>query len=172
MALLGLVILFVCSIPVTSGEEVINASFTVAPGAKYGPNDAGTGYHTRIFGKSVLKGEVFVEGEGIHLTAGFYNTEHLRDIYVVGRFSFVISPADDLYVFTFDNTNGRGESSVRFRLEEVWTRPAAFSSPPLLIVGLTGLLLFPIGVAILIITHLRSGAYRPRYPMRPNERLD
>jgi len=156
LTLLGLTILLVSSIPITSIEEVIDTSFTVPPGTTYGPNDAGTSYHTRIIGRSVLKGEVMVEGEGIYLTVNFYNTEHLRNIYVRGRYSFIVDPADDLYVFIFDNTDGRSESLVKFRLEEVWTRPIAIGSPPLFILGLTGLLLFPVGLAALTITSLKA----------------
>jgi len=156
LTLLGLGVLLVSSIPVTSTEEVINTSFTVSPGGKYGPNDAGTGYHTRIFGKSVLKGELTVEGEGIYLDVGFYNTEHLRNIYVKGRYAFVIDPADDLYVFTFDNTRGKTESLVRFRLEEVWTRPMALGSPPLFVTAAIGFLVFLAGLVALAVAYLRS----------------
>jgi len=63
-----------------------------------------------------LKGEVVVEGEGIYLTVNFYNAEHLKGIYVEEQYSFTIDPADDLYVFTFDNTEGQSESLMRFRL--------------------------------------------------------
>ena len=146
LTLSGLALLLICSFPVTSVEEVINTSFTVSPGTKYGPNDPGTGYHTRIhfkiLGKSVLKGEVTAEEEGIYLTVNFYNTEHLNNIYVKGQYSFTVDPANDLYVFIFDNTEGRIESLVKFRLEEIWTRPIAIGSPPGFITGLIGFLLF------------------------------
>lgn len=159
LTLLGLGLLLVCSIPVSSVEEVINTSFTISPGATYGPYDpAGTGYHTRIhflLDKSVLKGDVIVEGEGVYLTVNFYNTEHLNGIYIEGQYSFTIDPADDLYIFTFDNTEGQEESSVRFTLEEMWTRPLAFGSPPLFIAGLTGFLLFIIGLVTLTIKRAR-----------------
>ena len=149
IALLGLALLLICSVPITSVEEVINTSFTISPGAKYGPNDPGTGHHTRIhliLDKSVLKGEVIVEGEGIYLTVNFYNTDHLNGIYVEGQYSFTIDPADDLYVFTFDNTEGHIESLVRFRLEEIWTRPVAIGSPPFFFAGLIGFFLFLAGL--------------------------
>lgn len=32
-----------------------------------------------------------------------------------------IEPADDLYTFIFDNTEGNGELSVHFLLDETWT---------------------------------------------------
>lgn len=154
ITLIGLAIFFIWLIPVTNVEEVINTSFAVGPGTKYGPNDAGTSYHTRILGKSALKGEVIVEGEGIYLTVNFYNTEHLKNIYVKGRYSFVVDPADDLYVFIFDNTEGSSENLVRFRLEEIWTRPMAIGSPPLFIAGLVGFLLFLAGSVTLAINRI------------------
>jgi len=158
-ALLGLAVLLVCLVPTTSVEEVINNSFTVSPGAKYGPNDRGTNYHTRIhfiLDKSVLKGEVDVEGEGIYLTVNFYNTEHLDGVYIDGHYGFTIDPADDLYVFTFDNTQGNSDSSVRFRLEEVWTRPLAIGSLPFFAAGLIGFFLFLAGFAKLTLDHSRK----------------
>ena len=164
LASFGLVVLLICSIPITSAEEVINTSFTVAPGTKYGPNDPGTGYHTRIFGRSVLKGIVVVEGEGIYLTAGFYNTQHLNNIYVEKQYGFVIDPADDLYIFIFDNAGGSSESLVRFRLEEIWTRPMAIGSPPLFILALTGLVLFLVGLVALVIGHLKTRTLSPASP--------
>ena len=160
LTLLGLAILLICLVPVTSVEEVINTSFTVGPGTKHGPNDPGTGYHTRIgipiLSKSVLAGEVIVEGEGIYFTANFYNTEHLNNIYVEGQYSFTIDPADDLYVFIFDNTQGSSESPVQFSLEEIWTRPLAIASPSGFITALIGLLLFLTGLVYYIIARLRK----------------
>ena len=138
LTLIGLTILLVSSIPVTSSEEAINTSFAVSSGTTYGSPNIGTGYHTRILGKSVLKGEVIVEGEGIYFTATGYNSKHLENIYVTGRYSFRIDPADDLYTFTFDNTKGSTESRVTFTLAEVWTRPRAIGSPPLFITALIG----------------------------------
>lgn len=155
----GLALLLICSIPVTSVEEVINTSFTVSSGTKYGPNDPGTSYHTRIhfkiLGKSVLKGEVFVEGEDIYLTVNFYNTEHLNNVYVKGQYSFRVDPADDLYVFIFDNTEGHSESLVKFRLEEIWTRPIAIGAPPFFIAGLIGFFLFLAGLISLVINRFK-----------------
>jgi len=156
LACFGFAVLLVCSIPITSAEVVIDISFTVPPGSKYGPNDAGTGYHTRILGKSILEGEVLVEGGGIYVTAGFFNTQHVDNVYVDRQYNFVIDPADDLYVFVFDNTNGKAESLVRFTLKEVWTRPMAIGSPPLFILGLIWFVLLMIGLAALVIAHLRS----------------
>ena len=156
LACFGFAVLLVCSIPITSAEVVIDISFTVPPGSKYGPNDAGTGYHTRILGKSILEGEVLVEGGGIYVTAGFFNTQHVNNVYVDKQYNFAIDPANDLYVFVFDNTNGEAESLVRFMLKEVWTRPMAIGSPPLFILGLMGLVTFPMGLLTLVISHLRT----------------
>ena len=156
LTLSGLALLLICLIPVTSVEEVINTSFTVSPGTKYGPNDPKTSYHTHLFAKSVLRGEVIVEGEGIYLTVNFYNTEHLNNIYVKGQYSFTVDPADDLYVFIFDNTEGHSESSVKFRLEEIWTRPLAIGSPPGFIAGLIGFFLFLTGLVTLAINRFKK----------------
>jgi len=156
LTLLGLTILLVSSIPITSVEEAINTSFTVPSGTKYGPPNGGIGYHTRIFGKSVLKVEVLIEGEGIYLTAYGYNAQHLTNLYEEGLHSLIIDPAHDLYTFTFDNTKGSAESLVKFTLKEVWTRPMAFGSPPLFILGLAGLLLFPVGLVVLAVIRLKT----------------
>lgn len=160
LTLSGLAILLICLIPVTSVGEVINTSFTVSSGTKYGPNDPRTGYHTRIgipiLSKSVLKGEVIVEGEGIYFTVYGYNTQHLNNNYVKGQYNFTVDPADDLYTFIFDNTEGHSESLVKFRLEEIWTRPIAIGSPPGFIAGLIGFLLFLAGLVTFAITRLRG----------------
>lgn len=160
MVLLGSTVLLICLIPITSVEEAINTSFKVSPGTKYGPNEVDISYHTHVLGKCILEGEVFVQGEGIYFTADFYNTEHIKGIYVIGRYSFVIDPADDLYVFIFDNSRGNGESSVSFKLKETWTRPMAIGSPPLFIIGLIGAMLFLSGLVSLSITISRRTKVR------------
>lgn len=154
-ASLGFITLLMCVIPVTTSEEVINATFALSPGTRYAPPNAGTNYHTRIFGRSVLKGEGTVEGNGIYLTVYGYNTKNLEKSYLGGRYTFVIDPADDLYTFIFDNTEGRGESSVQFTLEETWIRPLAISSPYTLVVSLLGLSLFLTGSITLALTRIR-----------------
>ena len=163
--LLGLALLVICSIPVTSVEEVINTSFAISPGTKYGPYDDGTYYHTMIMGKSVLEGEVIVEGEGIYLTVTGYNTQHLRNLHLKGRYSFVIDPANDLYTFTFDNTKGNTESLVKFTLKEIRTRPMAIDSPPFFIAGLIGFFLFLIGVVTIAITHFKFRSFSLAIPV-------
>jgi hypothetical protein len=158
LATLGLAILIVCAIPVTGTEKVIDTSFVVAPGTEYGPPNAGANYHTRVLGKSVLRGEVLTEGGGINLTVNGYNTQDLAGIYVEDRYGFVVDPADDLYSFVFSNM-GHNESLVQFKLEEIWTRPMAFGSPPLFISGLAALPLFVVGLVILIVTYTRQSPY-------------
>jgi len=155
LTLLGLASLLICLIPVTTSEEVINATFTLSPSTRYAPPNAGTNYHTRIFGRSVLRGEGTVEGNGIYLTVYGYNTKNLEKSYLGGRYTFAIDPADDLYTFIFDNTEGRGESSVQFTLEETWTRPLAISSPHSLVASLIGLSLFLTGSMTLALTRIR-----------------
>lgn len=156
LTLSGLALLLICSIPVTSVYEVINTQFMVGPGAKYGPYDAGTYYHATMFGKCVLRGELIVEGEGIYLTAYGYNTQHLNGVYVIGKSGSTIDPADDLYTFVFDNTEGHSESLGRFTLEEIWTGPIASGSHTGFITALIGFFLFLAGlVAFAISRHRR-----------------
>jgi len=164
LTLLGLSLLSMTLIPVTSTEEVINFSFTVSAGDKYGPYDNGTTCHTRVLGKSVLQGEITVVGEGIYLTASGYNAYQIKDLYITDTYSFVIDPADDLYTFTFNNTGGRNESSVHFKLKEIWTRSMMFGAPPLFIAWLAGFLILPIGIAIITAasSKSRSFAMRPK----------
>jgi hypothetical protein len=156
--LIGLASILISAFPVTRVEEVIDTSFILGPGSKYGPYDSGTCYHTRVFiYQSVLKGEVLVEGEGIYLTVNGSNSQALQNTYVSRRINFAINPADDQYIFVFDNSKGGNESLVRFTLREFWTGPLWTGSPMLLIAGLMGLfLLLPIGLAILAITYLRA----------------
>ncbi|MCJ7768374.1 hypothetical protein MUP79_08290 [Candidatus Bathyarchaeota archaeon] len=160
LALIGLASILISAIPVTRVDEVIDTPFALGPGSEYGPYDSGTYYHTRVFiYKSVLKGEVLVEGEGIYLTVSGHNTQHLRNIYVGERFSFAIDLADDQYTFVFDNSKGNNESLVRFTLREFWTGPLWIGSPPLFMAGLIGLyLLLPIGLATFAITYLRPAS--------------
>jgi hypothetical protein len=154
LILTGLSLFLISSIPVTRTDEAISTSFTLSPGSKYGPYDEGTYYHTRVLTKSMLEGEIKVEGDGIRLTASGYNAQHISDVYVRGRYSFTISPADDQYTFTFDNTGGEAESTVMFSLTETWT---SSHSPLVWILGLMGfLLLVPLGLATLALTHHRK----------------
>lgn len=150
LALIGLVLLIVCSIPVPSVAEVISTSFTVSPGS-----DFEVYYHTHIFFKSVLKGEVAVEGEGVYLTAHGYNTRDLSNIVVKKEHTLTVDPAHDLYTFVFNNTEGRNDCSVQFRLEETWTRPISIGSPQGFAVALIGLFLFLAGIIGLSIGMLR-----------------
>lgn len=147
--------MLICSIPVTSVYEVINTQFMVGAGSKYGPYDSGTYYHTTMFGKCVLRGEIIVEGEGIYLTAYGYNTQHLSNIYVKGKSSFTVDPADDQYTFAFDNTEGHNESSVKFTLEEIRTGPIAIHSHAGFIAELIGFFLFLAGLVALAISRFK-----------------
>jgi hypothetical protein len=165
LVILGLALLLICCIPVTSIEEAIDASFTVSSGTVYGSPNAGTSYHTRInfkgvLGKSVLRGEVFTEGEGIRLIVHGYNAQHLTDTRIEGGYSFVIDPADDLYTFAFQN-DGLSESVVHFTLEEIWSRPLAAGSPAFLIAGLVAFSLFATGLVILVVIYPRRRWYTP-----------
>jgi len=104
----------------TRTNTVIDISFVLEPGEKYGPPyKNGTYHHTRVISKSTLIGEVLVEGGGINFTANGFNTQHLKNVLINQSYSFVIDPADDLYWFTFEN-NDRIQSSIKFTLEEKW----------------------------------------------------
>jgi hypothetical protein len=152
---MGLALSAVIVVPVTSVEEVISTSFTVEPGTTYGPYDNGTVYHTRIFGISVLVGEVVIEEQGVYLTVSGEHTQHLKDIYVSAQHEFVIDPAEDQYTFIFNNTDGVASSSVRFILEETWTRPVALSSSGTFIAWFGGVFLFLAGLIVLAVNRLR-----------------
>jgi hypothetical protein len=126
-------------------RTVIDVSFVLEPGEKYEPYENGTYYHTVVFTKSVLLGEVLVEGEEIYFTANGYNTRELENVYIDQNLNFTIDPANDLYTFTFDNTKGSAESYVMFSLTERWIN--IFQ----LILGLLSLSIFTsAGVIILL----------------------
>jgi len=158
IATLGLFAVLVLSFPVTSAEEMINISLELNSGAEYGPPRSGTGYHTRILGWSILKGEVMAEGGDIHLTVIGYNTKDLEDVQVGQHCSFAIDRADDLYTFRFRNS-GISASLIHFTLEEIWTRPLAFASGQFFVLSLFSILLLAIGIIILTVTYLRHGWY-------------
>ena len=142
---LPVALLLLSSIPVTRTDTVIDVSFVLEPGKKYD-----TAHHTRILGRSVLKGVVSVEGEGIN----FSKDGALHPLYVDREYNFTIDPAYDLYFFNFDNTKGDNKSFVSFLLKEEWTG----SRFPLAgIFGWFGVvLLAPVGLIILIISYYRS----------------
>ena len=143
--------LFLWSLVKTNVDTVIDVSFTVDSGTKYEPYDgSGIYYHTRVLSKSALSGEVFVQGEGIYLTVIGYNTQGLSDVYVETHYGFKIDPADDLYTFNFDNTQGATESIIRFILKEEWTPLAAVSRA----IGLY--LLLPAGLILVLMSCLKA----------------
>jgi len=116
LLLLGAGLFLSSLLKTTTIYPAIDTSFVIEQG-----DDEETYYHTRIWGKSVLKGEVSVEGEGIYLTAIGTNAYEIENIFIDNYYNFTINPADDLYYFTFDNTNGDAESHVDFVLEEEFT---------------------------------------------------
>jgi len=111
---------FFCFFVLARVDTVISVSFDLKPGEKYEPYEQGTYHHTTVFSKSALIGEVVVEGGTINFTAWGYNTDHLRSIFIDQDYAFLIDPADDIYLFTFDNTIGDASSSVQFTLKEKW----------------------------------------------------
>ena len=152
LLLLGSSLFLLSLSSVTRADIVIEVSFVLGPGEKYGPDEDGTYYHTRVISKSTLTGEVVVEGGGINFTSNGYNTQHLKNVFVDQNYSFVINPADDLYTFTFDHAEGGLQSSIKFTLEERWMEI------PLLILGFVGLLMLVPAGLILIIMSLRKKA--------------
>lgn len=158
LLLLGAGLFLSSLLKTTTIYPAIDTSFVIEQGETYGSDNEGTYYHTRILGKSVLNGEVSVEGEGIYLTAIGTNAYEIENIFIDNYYNFTINPADDLYYFTFDNTNGDAESHVDFVLEEEFTTSLAWQSPTNLILFLAGVfLLLPVGVVLLVISY-RSAA--------------
>ncbi|UCH56898.1 MAG: hypothetical protein JSV18_06035 [Candidatus Bathyarchaeota archaeon] len=152
LSLIGISMFLVSSIPITRTDEAIDTYFTLSPGGVRGPYDDDTCYHTRVLVKSVLSGVITVEGGGIRVTTSGYNAEDLGGLYIEGERSFMIAPAKDQYTFTFDNTEGNTECSVRFVLTEIWTGSI---SPLVQILGVAGLIfLVPSGLAISGLLHL------------------
>ncbi|MHA2118248.1 MAG: hypothetical protein ACXABV_18630 [Candidatus Thorarchaeota archaeon] len=156
LVLIGLALSAAMLVPVTSVAEVINTTFTVDPGTTYGPYDDETYYHTMIIGSSVLRGEVIIVGQGFYLTVRGEHTQHLKNIFVSTQFDFVVNPAIDQYTFTFNNTSGVASCSVRFVLEETWTRPVALSSSGTFIAWFGGVFLFIAGLVVLFLKRVRE----------------
>ena len=101
-------------------DTVIDISLKLQPGEKYEPYMNGTYHHTRVISKSALAGEVIVKEGSISFTANGFNTENNKNVIVSQRYSFLINPADDLYTFSFVNTEDKVLSSIRFILKEIW----------------------------------------------------
>jgi len=120
LLLIGASTFFILFFRTTRTEAVIDISFILQPGEKYEPYSNGTFYHTKVFTKSILNGEVAVEGGSLNFTVNGYNTQHLKNVSINQNYSFAIYPADDLYTFAFANSESNIQSSVRFTLEEVW----------------------------------------------------
>lgn len=154
LSLFGISLFIISVIPVTRTAEVIDASFTLAPGEQRGPYDDDTYYHTKVLVKSALKGEITVDGGAIHVTAKGYNIKNL-DRCFEGAYSFTIVPAEDQYTFIFDNTGGTTECTVKFVLTEVWTGSL---SPLVWVLGLAGILILtPSGLIISALFQKASG---------------
>jgi hypothetical protein len=136
-------------------DTVIDVSFLLTAGEKYGPYENGTYHHTRVASKSSLTGEITVQGGEIGFTADGFNTQHLKDFFInQTTVHFVIDPADDRYMFTFDNSGSSVASSVKFTLKETGTDTLS------LMIAFT-ILLATVPIAILlIILGLRKGYLR------------
>lgn len=126
-------------------DTVIDTSFVLEPTEKYRPYENGTYYHTHVISKSTLMGEVTVEGEGVYFTAEGYNTQHLKNIFINQNYSLVIEPADDQYTFTFENSGGNLQSSIKFTLKERW-----INTPSLIPAFVILLILAPLGTSLII----------------------
>jgi len=140
LLIIGVSLLLPSALGAGRTETVIDVSFVLAPGNTYGPYSNGTYYHTRVLSKPTLTGELTVHGAIIRFTAEGFNTQHLKNISVSRSYGFTINPADDLYLFSFDNTEGDTASSVSFLLEETSINIL------LLMPGSIGLLLTVIGI--------------------------
>jgi len=142
---LGVSLFLLSFLLVTKTDTVVDVSFVLEPSEKRGPGQNGIYHHTRVFSKSVLMGDVLVEGGAINFTANGYNTRHFENIFISENCSFVVDPADDLYWFTFENTNNDVQSSVTFTLKERWVN--ILSLIPAFVVLL---ILAPAGMVLII----------------------
>ena len=144
-------ILFIFSFVKINSETVIDAAFTVEAGMKIEPyNEPFTYYHTTVFSKSVLIGELSVEEGSILFSVEGSNVDELHNVFVEATYSFKIDPADDQYTFTFDNTQGMTVSEITFVLKEEWTQGAK------LLEGISLYLLIPIGLILIIFDSTKS----------------
>ena len=142
LSLIALSLIIICLIPITNTELVIHTSVAVSPGVQDDPYNSGTVHHARILCKSILSGDITIQGENIYLTVYGYNTQHLKHILIEAQYRFVINPAEDLYIFIFDNTEGQNESLIEFKLVEKWMSPMIFMSPIFFMIGIIGGALF------------------------------
>jgi hypothetical protein len=142
LLVLGISLLLYSVLNFSKTFTVIEVSFVMEPGEKYGPYDNGTAYHTRVFSKSILIGELVVKGGSFNFTANGYNTMHLKNVFIDQNYHFLVDPAHDLYTFTFDNSRGINQCSITFTLQEQWM------GLPLLIPSFIGMLLMAIGISI------------------------
>lgn len=151
LLLLGLSVFLLSFLNAARTNTVIDVFFALEPGEKFGPYEDETCYHATVLTKSTLAGVVLIEGGSINLTADGYNTQHLENVHASQNYSFIIDPADDLYTFTFDNSEGSVQSSIRFKLEERWVNIV------LLISSFVGLLvLVPAGVFLIVRARLHK----------------
>jgi hypothetical protein len=119
LLVLGISLLLLSLVNFTRTHTVIDTTFSLESGEKYGPR------HYFPPKDCVLKGKVSVEGEGINLTFG-PSGYSFENVFVDSYFNFTIDPAygwDIAYFFTFDNTDGDAESHLEFVLEETLTEP-------------------------------------------------
>ena len=139
---LGLLLLLLSVLGFDRTDTVTDISFILEPGEKYGPYDNGTAYQTRVLSKSILIGELMVNGGSFNFTANGYYTLHLKNVVIDQNYHFLIDPAHDLYTFTFDNSRGINHCSITFTLQEQWMDLL------LLIPSFIGMLLMAIGINI------------------------
>ncbi|UCE16860.1 MAG: hypothetical protein JSV12_04460 [Candidatus Bathyarchaeota archaeon] len=142
LLVLGISLLLLSVLSFSRTDTVIEVSFVMKPIEKYGPYNNGTYHHTRVLGKSILMGELVVKGGSFNFTANGYNTLHLKNVFIDQNYHFLIDPADDLYTFTFDNSRGIDQCSIRFTLQEQWMNTF------LLMPSFIGMLLMAIGISI------------------------
>ena len=175
----GIALLILSLIPITTVEEVYDRSFTVDPGIIYGPQLIEHHYLYRNLSKtvdnylyvwairhqdppwltrSVVRGEVSVEGESINIYVGSVTSYLGERLTPEEPYIFLDDPAHSHYLFIFNSTEGTSEASVRIRLEEIWTGPIALSSGSHLLGGITGILMSLAGSLQLVIRR-----FTPKY---------
>ena len=77
-----------------------------------------TYYHTMIFVKSKLYGNLTVEGGDLYFQIIGYNVGHMKDRFLVNESYCFSFSAEDLYNFVFNNTHSDKNKVVIFNLKE------------------------------------------------------
>jgi len=127
---IGLVTCFIGGVMISPSvlmkQKTTHDAITIVGLVKAGESNS-TNYHTHIVGKSMLFGNLSVEGGGIYFhmdgygvstTGAAVNTAYVEDFV---SFSF---QANDRYLFTFNNTGSDADKNIVFILKEEVIEPS------------------------------------------------